>query len=108
MTQVVLSQDSKMGVVLRKSLGSFRADSCSGGTLGLSRAQMIKTTSTSDCSESWAAATERCSTHICLLYFEGFKLNILNNVAIAQAFELSSSLIDPRPGKTADFFGPIP
>jgi len=64
----------------------------------------MKMTSTSDCSESWAAAAERCSTYICFLYSEGFKLNVLNNGAIAQAFELSSSLIDPRAEKTADIF----
>lgn len=84
-----------MGVVLRKSLGSFRADPCSGGTLGLFRAQMINTTSTSGCSESWAAATEGCSPHICFLYLEGFKLDVLSHVAIAEAFELSGSLTDP-------------
>lgn len=104
MTWVILSREAKISVVLRKSLGSSTADSWSGGTLGLSRAQMMQTTSTPDCSELRAAATERCSTHICFLYLEGFKLNVLNNVAIAWAFELSMSLIDPRAEKT----GPIP
>lgn len=106
-TQVILSWDAKTSVALRKSLGSFRADSQSGGTLGLPKAQMIKKTSTSDHSESWAGSNGRCSAHICFLCFEGFKLNVLNNVAIAQAFELSRSLIDPRVKKTAYFFGPI-
>lgn len=80
-----------MGAALRKSLGSFRANSWSGGTLGLPRAQMITTTSTSDCSESWVGATERCSTHIHFLYFGGFRLNVSNNVAIAQTFEVPRS-----------------
>lgn len=103
-TQVILSWDAKTSVVLRKSLGCFRADSQSGGTLGLPKAQMIKRTSTSDHSESWAGANGRCSAHICFLCFEGFKLNVLNNVAMAQAFELSRSLIDPRVEKSRFFW----